>query len=263
MSEQHLSRKAQVISFVIVALAIVGYFVGLQAPMSPTHDTGRKATNETESNHLNAATDVTPATAYSDMAKVTNRDASSTSLTNLKSFIDPLAEIRIEPGEKQRALAARERNRAFNGAPPTIPHPINQRSADSCMACHGKGIKTTSLRVPQMSHAFLANCTQCHVESSSTQMEAFLFRMNHFVGLPAPESGPRAFAQAPPQIPHTTWMRSNCMSCHGETGLNGIRTTHPWRVNCQQCHAPSSELDQTFLVDKPVFLPRPNIKPKD
>ena len=30
--------------------------------------------------------------------------------------------------------------------------------------------------------------------------------------------------------------------------------------NCQQCHAPSSELDQTLLVSEPGFLSAPEIE---
>jgi cytochrome c-type protein NapB len=47
------------------------------------------------------------------------------------------------------------------------------------------------------------------------------------------------------------------MSCHGYTGLQGIRTTHPWRQNCQQCHAPSATMNQTLLAAEPEFLPAP------
>jgi len=32
-------------------------------------------------------------------------------------------------------------------------------------------------------------------------------------------------------------MRQDCTSCHGVTGLPGLRTPHPERFNCQQCHA--------------------------
>ena len=138
-------------------------------------------------------------------------------------------------------------------------HPIDQRTSTACVACHGEGAKTASLRVPRMSHPFLTNCLQCHVENNPAQKLAALFRENSFTGLEAPKEGPRAFAGAPPQIPHATWMRSDCMSCHGSSGLHGIRTTHPWRMNCQQCHVPSASSDQTFPAAQSTFLPGPKI----
>jgi cytochrome c-type protein NapB len=60
-------------------------------------------------------------------------------------------------------------------------------------------------------------------------------------------------------VPHTTWMRNDCLSCHGRTASPGLETTHAWRKNCLQCHAPSAELDQTG-VPKVDFLPSPTIQ---
>jgi hypothetical protein len=54
----------------------------------------------------------------------------------------------------------------------------------------------------------------------------------------------RAYDGAPPTIPHHTWMRENCTSCHGLVTRPGTRTTHPWLTNCTQCHAPSAALDR-------------------
>lgn len=257
-------------AFIVMAIAVVGYFVGLQAPMNVTRPQRVEkptALRNNPSGHvdadrrLNAEAGVIPATTYRDMVLVTASRKPRASLIDLKPDGDGLlVEFEIEPGEKKDALEARARNRAFNGAPPTIPHPIEQRSSTSCVACHGQGVKTASLRIPRMSHQFLANCLQCHVESAPQYAAASSFRQNTFVGLPAPQAGPRAYPAAPPQIPHTTWMRSDCMSCHGYAGLHGIRTTHPWRQNCQQCHAPSSELEQTLLVSQPQFLPGPRLK---
>jgi hypothetical protein len=35
--------------------------------------------------------------------------------------------------------------------------------------------------------------------------------------------------------------RPECASYHGLAGCDGMRLTHPWRVNCAQCHAASAE----------------------
>ena len=52
--------------------------------------------------------------------------------------------------------------------------------------------------------------------------------------------GQRAFAGAPPTIPHTLWLRGNCLACHGAFGFAELQTSHPERANCVQCHVPRS-----------------------
>ena len=260
MGTEPRSKHATLIAFIVLSGTVAGYFTGLQAPMNAsTSSTPRLVDQPETASTARLEVDVIPATPYMRMPFATAQRGHSR-LASLKSAIDPLAEFSISPEEKLNALSQRSRNRAFNGAPPTIPHPIDQRSDTSCVVCHREGSKTQSLRIPRMSHAFLANCTQCHVESNPRHMTAITFRENDFEGLPAPIEGPRAFGGAPPQIPHSTWMRSDCLSCHGHAGQHGVRTTHPWRKNCQQCHAPSSSMDQTLLADEPQFLPGTEIK---
>ena len=259
MTNDRKSNATLLVAFIVVTVAVARYFTGLQAPMKASSTDAPLFANDDEI-VTTMEIGVVPATHYKDMANVTMAQRSHSRLTSLKSTIDPLGEIKISPKEKLTSLQQREQNRSFNGAPPTIPHPIDQRSDASCVACHSDGILTKTLRIPRMSHAFLANCTQCHVENNPKHMPATLFRENEFTGLEAPTGGPRAFKNAPPQIPHSTWMRSDCMSYHGLAGRHGIRTTHPWRNNCQQCHAPSATMDQTLLAPEPQFLPGPKIK---
>ncbi len=245
------------ICFVVISITVVGYFTGLQAPMR---------TSAVTPGLLPAAkplaADTITATRYADMHEATRHPTTAfrTTLSDLKSTTDPFAEFKISAKEKTSALQRRDTNRAFNGAPPTIPHAVSESSTAACMVCHGAGAKTESLRIPKIPHQFLTNCTQCHVESHPRHATASLFRETSFVGLPAPTAGPRAFPGAPPQIPHSTWMRGECMSCHGFAGLQGIRTTHPWRNNCTQCHAPSSKLDHIPLARTPKFLKPPQVE---
>ena len=94
----------------------------------------------------------------------------------------------------------------------------------------------------------MGSCTQCHVEQSFTTlgMHGALgtsFGSSAFKGAEAPRKGTRAFPEAPPTIPHTTHMRENCLACHGAAGSAPLRTSHPSRVSCQQCHVPSSTSD--------------------
>ena len=267
MTSETGQKLVYVACFAVISIAISGYFIGLQSPMNPADKSTNNAPNfPNDTDGIKGASHAgnngaVPASSYADMRQVTRQSMTKyqTSLTELQRNFDPFETITISPEQKIFALALRERNRAFNGAPPTIPHAIDQMSAESCMVCHGEGVQSETLRISKMSHEYLANCTQCHVENNPTHMAASLFRENSFVGLPAPTGGSRAFEGAPPTIPHSTWMRVDCMSCHGFAGQHGIRTTHPWRTNCQQCHAPSSTLEQVQLDSQPNFLPPPKI----
>jgi cytochrome c-type protein NapB len=293
ISQSQASGWGWLVGAIVISATIVGYFTGLQAPMrrgSHAYPLTSKALNirpvfegassegaSSEGASSEGASDegsssiaidqqgVVPATAYALMAKLMKARTAGqrSSLRDLKPAVVsvPASETEylsssnpITAADKSFALAARALNRAFNGAPPTIPHPVDQVSTQSCMACHGEGFSTSTLRASKMSHQFLENCTQCHIEQNPQHMEAREFRGTSFVGLPAPREGPRAYPGAPPQVPHTTWMRVDCLSCHGPQGAFGIRTTHPWRDNCLQCHAPSSELDQVKLNPAPAFL---------
>ncbi len=69
------------------------------------------------------------------------------------------------------------------------------------------------------------------------------FAANGFVGMDSPEQGPRATDGAPPQVPHRTVMRERCTSCHGPNGRDAMKSTHPDRQNCSQCHASPADLD--------------------
>ncbi|HMP78034.1 MAG TPA: cytochrome c3 family protein [Pirellulaceae bacterium] len=151
------------------------------------------------------------------------------------------------PTDRREFLVSRLSRRAFDGAPPVVPHPIDQMSTHSCLACHEEGRYIGKhVWAPPMSHPRYANCTQCHAEMHSTESSPWLTVENSFQGREMSGPGSRAWEGAPPTIPHTTWMRENCLSCHGPQGANPIRTSHPWRVSCTQCHAPSAELDQMF-----------------
>jgi len=256
----------------ITAIAIVGYFVGLQSPMaggklgtdnldSPLIRASEQSASAASVDNSSATGQAVPATDYEAIGQVIRERYASERprLSEITGAEIAQESFAISEEQKLSAIASRSANRAFNGAPPTIPHPVDPMSDASCMACHGEGIVTTTLRASKMSHQFLTHCTQCHVASAAESLAASDFVGSTFTGLPTPVGGPRAFDGAPPQIPHSTWMRSDCMSCHGPTGLYGIRTTHPWQQNCTQCHAPSSTLEQMDVGPQPQFLPGPII----
>ena len=276
-------RVAYIVFAIVISAAIAGYFTGLQSPMNrnvtaASHGLdGHSALSPAHAGPPTHADDGLSATLYADMNSAemgVNQDwTTRLAMLSKKTYSekDFLRQAFEKSGEfsvaadgiglkpKLHALANREGRRAFNGAPPTVPHPIDQMSSQACAACHTDGWKSPTLRIPKMPHPFFANCTQCHVEQQPSHFVAHVFQENSFVGLPAPQAGPRAFAGAPPQIPHTTWMRNDCLSCHGPAGQSAIQSTHPWRSNCQQCHAPSAALEQSLLPTSPRFLSPPNI----
>jgi nitrate reductase (cytochrome), electron transfer subunit len=143
-----------------------------------------------------------------------------------------------------RSAEERAKLRAYEGAPPVIPHPIADLNVQTCRACHAQGLRAGDKVARMVSHTYLANCTQCHVEASDPTGDS-LGVANGFVGLRASGyGGTRAWAGAPPVMPHSTFMRTNCVSCHGEHGYDGWRPDHLSRSNCIQCHAPAAEFDQ-------------------
>lgn len=161
----------------------------------------------------------------------------------------PPREGKVTSQDLERALAERAKSRAYDGAPPTIPHPVQQNSAAECMACHGQDLRFGEARAQSLPHDELTSCTQCHVpEDAPMEGGARLPKdpravANEFVGVQPVARGPRAWNIAPPQIPHSTAMRQNCLSCHGESGEAPMQSSHTSRQSCTQCHAPSAELD--------------------
>ncbi|MGB7345547.1 MAG: diheme cytochrome c precursor [Pirellulaceae bacterium] len=244
----------------VIGVAVVGYFVGINDGV-PREDS---VTGSLEAGLLDTGTSnvssAIPAVAYSDMRR---RESGPTGkwTSTLSSIPQPefdlFAEIKPSEVDKQQSTLTRGSRRAFNGAPPVIPHLVENTADSACYACHGKGMRIGDRVANQMSHAFLANCTQCHAPPPPKPFSTMDVSVeNSFVGLPAPLRGERAFPGAPPTIPHSTWMRESCLACHGnENGWKGLQSTHPWRVNCQQCHAPSAVLEQAISSDVKFLTP--------
>lgn len=245
-------RATQLFLAAVIGLAFVGFVVGIRQ--------GSIVYSPAEIDRVWPAPPdpgAVPATGYAEFDRRRygpNRDWRSM-LTDLEQpVIDLFAPVYWTEEQRRELLAARAERRAYDGAPPVVPHPIDQMSAASCMACHATGMFIADTYAPAMSHVYMPNCTQCHVEQRSPDLPAYLPVRNTFEGLEAPVAGERAWPGAPPTIPHPTFLRSNCMACHGPTGHEPIRTTHPWRANCMQCHAPSAVLDQAVFDSAPDFL---------
>ena len=141
--------------------------------------------------------------------------------------------------EAKTPAGERAQRRAYDGAPPVIPH---ENFGMTCTECHDlQGVEVTDVGFsPPSPHdktmgmSAISNCRQCHVFSG----DAAVFAANDFVGLPQDlRRGQRLSDFSPPVIPHKTFMRENCVACHsGQAAREEIRTTHPERTNCGQCH---------------------------
>ena len=229
-------RLASLLVVFAVGAALVGYLHGIVEP-PPLARPGPAPS---------AAATARPAPSYTQV--LTARPA----VPDLVGVFDPV--VRTDE-MKLAALADRAKNRAYDGAPPTVPHPIEGLHAPAaCLACHGSGLRVGDRVASKVSHPHFTNCVQCHAPGAPPELAQFATPEpgNAFAGTTRAGPGSRAGPGAPPTIPHTTWMRQDCTSCHGLVARPGLRTTHPWLTNCTQCHAPSAMLDQVAFPLPPV-----------
>jgi len=236
-----LRRYVSLIVLLGLGVALGGYLKGIQEP----HPVAQPAKPD-----LATTEGIPAAVSYSELPNASLKPNSgwTSDLAQLKfgkpGVFEPV--IRTED-MKMQALLDRSKNRAYDSAPPVIPHGIQQMTTSNCLACHNDGIKVGDRVATKISHPVYTSCTQCHVEDVRTEISTAspILTENDFQGTKRAGAGTRAWLGAPPTIPHTTWMRQDCTSCHGLVARAGIRTTHPWLSNCTQCHAPSAALDQT------------------
>lgn len=137
----------------------------------------------------------------------------------------------------QRNLETYYKNRAFYGAPPSVPHEVMEGDIGSkqCLKCHENGgyVDKYKAYTPVTPHPEKINCLQCHVPVKTEK----LFVSTSWNRTSGPSIGNQALIGSPPIIPHQIQLRENCLSCHaGPSAAKEIRTTHPNRVNCRQCH---------------------------
>ncbi|QDT11969.1 diheme cytochrome c precursor [Planctomycetes bacterium K23_9] len=256
-----MNRLTTIFLSVVIAVAVVGFFVGLgQGVPQPDGmlDTAMVAQLDHETIQKNPK--LIPAVSYSQIADTPmgpTKAWQSMSQTLSKPQYDLYTKFEQSEAEKEASSKLRASRRAFNGAPPVIAHPVENTTDAACYACHGNGVKMAGLKASVMSHEFLGNCVQCHAPMAPTPFRSLDATVQtSFVGLPAPKQGKRAYQGAPPTIPHSQWMRQNCSACHGgPNGWAGMQSTHPWRTNCTQCHAPSASLDQMPDADSVPMLP--------
>ncbi len=192
--------------------------------------------------------------------------------------VDPAARPRLEA--HPRSMAIYRRLRAYPGAPPRIPHSLTREEAmgGHCNSCHERGgfVERFAAYAPITPHPERSHCLQCHVAD------------DRLLGLPYPDGGPDAVCAqchvmeasppelvaldwpeprwpatgqvalpgAPPAIPHDFHHRGNCLACHGgPSAVAEIRTSHPERANCRQCHLPAGDQADAYTRPGPGGSP--------
>jgi cytochrome c-type protein NapB len=150
-------------------------------------------------------------------------------------------------GALKSTAAVRADRRAYDGAPPTIPHDNFGADCSNCHTERGRAVSGVGF-APASPHdgtryaAGTIRCRQCHVFHTTDEV----FVASLFEGIPQDlAAGDRATPGAPPRIPHRVLMRENCAACHDGPGAReGIRTDHPERTRCRQCHVPITAVSE-------------------
>ncbi|HJP30272.1 MAG TPA: hypothetical protein QGF95_06930 [Candidatus Latescibacteria bacterium] len=146
-------------------------------------------------------------------------------------------------GVPLRNLATFYARRAYPGAPPVVPHAVdaNINRTQACNVCHEKGGFTPKYNayVPVTPHPQYRNCLQCHAQSMAVSEGMESLADNDWLSVRIPSLHRPALPGNPPPMPHGLQLRQSCLSCHaGPAAVPDVRTSHPERVNCQQCHVP-------------------------
>ncbi len=185
--------------------------------------------------------------------------------------------LAIDPGSEPRrsahprTLATYRNLREYPGAPPRIPHGLtpDEFQKGACNTCHERGgfSQRFGAYVPITPHPEMGACLQCHVGNGqlmaialpSTDPSARCRQCHtpeggawkettvNWTPLAWPRVTRRAAGSGPPPVPHTLEFRGNCLSCHAApAAVAEIRTTHPERADCKQCHLPSDGATADF-----------------
>ncbi len=236
MPDPLANAPARVVGVLVAAVAAV-VVIGMATGMSPqAYDAKRPPVRERADRG-----EVPPARSHAELeTRPWNGGLAASGWTQSQLVAAETARREDPEGASvARALAERASRRAFDGAPPVIPHPVRARSAGECLACHENGFVLGDRRAGPAPHADYASCTQCHVSAApfarvaaSPAAEA----ESSWKGLASPGGGAMAYAGAPPAVPHPTRMRERCESCHGPEGAAALQTPHPERASCLQCH---------------------------
>lgn len=249
------SKKATTLVLVVVATASAsGYFMGLRQNLRQ-QDEAPEWVREVVEPEAHPAAPTAPS--YLDLIE-REWAAHPHPGSILREGVLPSAAPALEPKDRAALAARRLEHRAFEGAPPIIPHSINEMTPAACAVCHTTPTRIGDAIAPAMSHEPYASCTQCHVAADGPRIGLDVPPLpdgqppfgSDFAGLDAHGAGQRNHPYAPPMIPHPIKMRENCISCHGAAGSNPLPQSHPVATtDCLQCHAADARGIFPWVVD--------------
>ncbi len=256
--ERSLGKKTMlVVSCAVLGIAAVGFAIGIRS--EPRRDALRPVHGERP---LDFASDVLAAPSYAEIGLSglgPNRNFVS-SVATLKQPPASEPPKKPDPALRHLALLRRESRRAYDGAPPVIPHAVDSQSAASCLTCHENGSVVGDVVARKIPHPVYSQCLQCHVEQRNSRFSDLVLADNSFEGFAPIEFAHRAGTGLPPWTPHSTLLRHDCLACHGPNGDVGLKTSHPERQNCLQCHPPAATLEFEPPLDAPLFLEGPIVR---
>lgn len=218
---------------------------------------------------LHQATEQTP---HPNTLKPTHESAEDMPRPGSTLVSMPIAPASVQTGvpviHDTRTLRRYYKGRAYLGAPPFVPHPVTEQNGqvDQCLACHGQGgyVPKYQAYAPITPHPTYTNCVQCHVPVRTQS----LFKPTTWTQIGPPQLRRTPLPGGPPPIPHGLQLRTDCNSCHAGPGsVREIRTPHPERTNCLQCHVPRQRVTpfvsryQPLLTASPGAFGPPNTPP--
>ena len=140
------------------------------------------------------------------------------------------------PEDSRRSLQVYYDRRPFAGGAPWVPHalpPEGYRTDSTCLACHEKGgVYAWEAWAPTTPHPERGGCAWCHQDGSLVDPDPARWETN-----PPPAINQQKTPWEPPAIPHPIAGRERCVTCHSGPGaVIELRTPHPERAHCRQCH---------------------------
>jgi cytochrome c-type protein NapB len=217
------SRASRVVLAMAVVTAVSGYFMGLRQ-VDRAHGPAANEARQASLFPMAPANRVSVTSAFSSQEIPTIVDYAALGTAGLKPnarWKSSLESLRRGDGrlnasstpgvtpspasdaERLQAVQRRAGRRAFDGAPPVVPHPVDATSSANCRVCHAEGLVVRDVVAPRMSHPEMGNCTQCHVPSdggvpSVAPEWRLALAANDFVGKASVGRGSRAWPGAPP-----------------------------------------------------------------
>jgi 5-methylcytosine-specific restriction endonuclease McrA len=214
-----------------IAAAFAGFFVGMDKPELAA---SRRNVKPADFRTPESTPNVLPAVVYGKMNGI-ERGPNAAWENSINKLVPSLPEN--TKGLRQVSLADRALNRAFKGAPPVIPHRVNQQDPAGCMSCHDEGKILGDHVAAIIPHNFRPNCTQCHVESRYGSVPTLPEVAEAAV---VPVLGIKAdFVVQPLNFSHKRHAQADveldCKDCHKKVYDTPYATFPKWTV-CKQCH---------------------------